>query len=189
MTIKMAKMKTCKLLAILSLLSSCTGGPTTFLIEDEFSPEEIELIHESADDWVRATDSFSAVIFLQEGLVQKGEFDANRHWYDGPEDFGLIWKISERERGYRQIKKIEEAKDFAGMAYDGRRLLVVEEDMYSLERFKKVMLHEFGHILGLGHHTKGLMKQGGDQSCIDEETVIFYCKTNHCGPDAGSTCK
>lgn len=183
-------MKNLSTILLLSL-TACSGGVRSFAIEDEFTPHEVDLIYEAADQWVEATDSDDAAFFFREDLIQDGEFNVDRHWDGGDQDFGYIWKIYTDESGYKDLQ--EKNGSFIGIARKGskNRIAIVADKMDSDDEFLVVMLHEFGHVLGLGHQDGGLMTKGNDNDkgpCIDKWTLESYCQMYECGANAGPTC-
>ncbi len=54
------------------------------------------------------------------------------------------------------------------------------------DEFLTVIMHEFGHALGLKHSGDGLMSgHGASSHCIDAMLVAQLCERNDCGPRAG----
>jgi len=53
-------------------------------------------------------------------------------------------------------------------------------------------LHEFGHVLGLGHAERGLMYPTNAHdapACIDATTLAAFCQLHGCPPEAAPTCE
>jgi len=155
---------------------------------NELPTEEEFLANLSRNEWVIATDSDDAAIFFRFDLVQEEPFDKEKHWdnYDG--EYGVLYKIHTYEPGY--LEWMKERDPFTGIARSPDRVAIVAEKSTDPEIFRKVVMHEFGHIFGIEHQDSGLMKKGpGLPNCIDQLTLDLFCEDHYCDPNAAPTCK
>ena len=156
-------------------------------IEDEFLPDEVELIEAAIDEWVIATDSGAAIIFTRTGYESHHEFNYYDDWAHGP-DFPILYKIYTKEQGYTAMY-VSRGEHFCGIARADIRVgLVGDCTDDNPEHFYQLILHELGHFYGLNHSLAGLMRETVAWGCIDQFTVDAFCIENECGPWAGTTC-
>lgn len=169
-------------------IASCVGGPLTFAVDTEFTEDERSLIISAIDEWVIATDSDDAAVFLRFDLVQDEPFDKKKHWDDYDGEYGVVYKIHTYEHGYKQWVE-EREKEFTGIAHGPDKIAMVAEKSEDPYVFRKVFMHELGHIYGIGHQDSGLMKPNPEDDCIDALTLHLFCEEHYCGPNAAPTCK
>lgn len=59
------------------------------------------------------------------------------------------------------------------------------------ELIQAVVMHELGHVLGLGHLETGLMyrnNEHGTSPCVDAVTLAAFCQLRGCSSEAAPTC-
>jgi len=186
-------------------LSACQGRPDrpdTILVDYRCSPSEINLITKAMDEWSEATDSAEIDIPLSLHFNSDEEPDGYLNWERGSE--AVIYKIETTNLGYLVLKE-EYGVDFYGAATEFTYLVFVEDNIPGLveqeifetyeEAFYKTALHEFGHFFGLVDHLSSPHSvmagqiYAGVETCIDEETLEYYCNLQECGPNKHPTCK
>lgn len=167
------------------ILTSC-GGPRNLWVEQTFTDKEVTLIADAVDEWMLATDSPDAQIFVDTGFAYQKPF--TKEDWDEERDFGVMFKITTKDPGYKDL-----GGDFLGLANaDSGNVIIVSDRIDSDELLYKILLHEVGHLYGLGHAESGIMKQGifnTEDICIHPEDLDEFCDKHDCGQNARSTCK
>jgi hypothetical protein len=172
-------------------------------IEDEFSSEEIDLIHEAADEWYNVTGSDDALIFFRYGYHLDHPFSKEDAIDYEDLDYPILHKVSVDDPGYLYIKERREklygsSSGFGGFASEGLIVGVVKEyyskdnGYISRARFGPILRHEFAHFVGLMDHADmgKFSSETKPYGCIDQFTIDNFCdmwgscKDNHQG-----TCK
>lgn len=192
------------LISVLTL-SACqddSEGLDTILVDYKYSPQEINLIIKAMNEWYDATDSTEKSIPLS--LYFNSDADPvgflNRE--EGSE--AAIYKIKTTDLRYLALKE-ETGVDMFGAAKEFLHITLVEDSIRELverkvfetyeKAFYKIALHEYGHFLGIiGHLSSPHSVMAGQvytgiETCIDEETLEYYCSLKECGPNKHPTCK
>lgn len=168
----------------------CTSDPHMLSVEDEFSKEEEQVILESINEWMFATCSSDATIFVAFGYPSHHEFSYDD--YKNEDDGPVLHKIYSYESGYGDIVKVG-GGNFNGCTFKsgGGNIILVADHIKTLDYFKFILLHELGHFLGLEHYNQGLMRSVSiGESCIDQYTLNKFCEEfNSCCSSAAPTCK
>lgn len=163
-----------KYLLVLLFITGCTRNSmalhTKMVIDSNFSQTEQQLIVTSIDQWEKDTDN---LIQVDLSIV------------DEPQEYG-------NDTG----KIIQSDEIIAGDSVEGL-ILGNTTDWFSettifiytkaiadprkVHSFQNVMLHEFGHAVGLEHVEQGLMNPITTQkSCIDSLTLHNFCVIHDC---------
>lgn len=170
-------------------ISGCSGLKE-IAIDAEFTDEEHDAIIDAIHEWVKASDSSEAMVFTADGFVDHGEF-TEEDW-NTDADFGLMFKVSTEESGWKYLSKELNAPSLRGAAnYDTGNIMIAVNLADSKNLFYRVVLHELGHFHGLDHYFGGIMQNGSGNNftCLTSVDVSHFCKINPCGPNAGSTCE
>ncbi len=181
-------------------LAACQGRPEKILIDYKFSQQEVNLIAEAQREWQEAADSSEMDIPLSVGFNSdekpSGFLDQKR----GSE--AIIYKIESSNPGYATLKE-ESGSDLVGVSKVFTNIIFVEDKIKELVEkgvytdyggaFYRTALHEYGHFLGLDHlaSSRSVMANliyEGVETCIDPETLEYYCSINECGSNRHATC-
>lgn len=166
-------------LAACSPSQGCTHweeGSTAYVwIDDpnhQFSQEQIDLIHSSTQEWENATGGHITFEFV-DGKGQKSLIPIRP----------VLYAVIEEETGHSAETHIVPWERGGGidMPYDIDPI-----------NFRILMLHEFGHALGLDHDVPGtVMVYGVDKSAdyITCRDVMQFCDVNDCDPDLMPACQ
>lgn len=185
------------LTGLLLLTTSCWGTDRQLFVENDFSPEEYELIGSAAAEWGSAADSDEAR-YLVAGTFQGRRDFSYEHEYSGAHESAAIFKLSmvTERAGYQDL--LEDAgssDDICGIAnVDYGRIVIVSECVAALtaSEFRGVVLHELGHLLGLHDSDAGLMSDDPNNQnyddCVDQDALDEICAIVDCGPHAHATC-
>lgn len=182
-------------LALALLLIGCGDYQTQYYYDSEFTNAEVSEIQNAIDEWVIATDSEDAVIHLV-GPFRAATFIEES--FTNSYDVGRIFKVHPDEVGYDMIKKylgagddLDEFDYIGAMSHTDNILIVTGNRQAWKDR--KILMHEFGHLYGLGHKAKGIMSsiepKRESQVCIGQELLDNFCELHDCGPMAESTCE
>ncbi|MDO8511000.1 MAG: hypothetical protein Q7S55_02440 [Nanoarchaeota archaeon] len=186
-------------------LSACQGRPDrpdTILVDYKCSQLEINLITKAMDEWSEAADSAEIDIPLSLNFNSDEDPYGFLTWERGSE--AVIYKIETTNPGYPVLKE-EMGTDYAGASKEFIQIVFVEDNIRGIveqklfetyeEAFYKIALHEFGHFFGLADHLSSPHSvmagqvYAGVETCIDEETLEYYCTMNQCGSNKHPTCK
>ena len=169
-------------------LTACQGKPDKILLDYKFSQQEVNAIAEAQREWMEAADS-----------------DEKPYGFLNPKrgSEAILWKIDSTNPGYFQLKDGMNGNP-VGKTIEFTRIVLVEDKIKELVEkkvyadygaaFYKTALHEYGHFLGLDHLTSpssvmANLIYDGVETCIDDETLEYYCSINDCGPNRHATCK
>ncbi len=121
----------------------------TVYLDSNFTPHEVELITEAANEWTKETHNVASYTIIT-------NFDTSTYKHLKHNKYNLVvFKVS-RYTDY--IKSKDEGKDCCTLGYYDEsnvgpfisivwdRLMFATDDYY-----RGVVLHEFGHALGLAH--------------------------------------
>ncbi|MDO8510999.1 MAG: hypothetical protein Q7S55_02435 [Nanoarchaeota archaeon] len=183
-------------------ITACQGRPDKILVDYKCSPLEINLITKAMDEWSEATDSSELDIPFSLGFNSDEDPYGFLTWERGSE--AVIYKIETTNPGYPVLKERAGA-DFLGSSKEFTYMVFVEDNIQGYvenevfknyeEAFYGIALHEFGHFLGFEGHLSSphsIMAgqiYAGVETCIDEETLEYYCDLQECGPNKHPTCK
>lgn len=194
-----------KLLPIVAMLmlnacSSDISFPAHFRIADSFSVEQREAIGRAAETWniLSEGQSFGQV------LINDGAYHQTSRTNDFDNDTLEIFPITSDMHIYGHLLHRFHAQGFDGMTVMGNGhndILMVtdkiendaewaqEDPLFTLE---KGVLHEFGHLLGLGHtNILGDLMYGGHCNFRDRPNTItpasedWFCKKFGCNYKTG----
>jgi hypothetical protein len=171
------------------LLMGCSSYNKHMLIDASFTNDEVVLIEQGIEDWVLTTRSEDAIIYTYDRGVDLGTFTADK-WHNHGYDYGVIFKISVLDSGYKALSEENEVSEFNGLYEDGNIALVSEKVSESNDKFNHVFKHELGHMYGLEHTMFGLMGKHGDSvPCIDKSALDQFCELHECGKNVEPECK
>ena len=166
-------------------------------IDPAFTTEERGLIIAARNEWVKAADSDSAYLKLADECDDSDPYAAKIRMLDPFSPEG-----QEAEAYYFSIHP-EQDHIYLGIwhsEYGNFHLDLVPTEIYADAQrnevpywvhFLHTTMHEMGHALGVHHlGVGGLMGSPADPhvDCIDKAAISTYCKSEYCGPNAGSTC-
>ncbi len=188
---------------IISALATagCQGKPDKILLDYKFSQQEINLIAEAQREWAEATDSPAADIPFSPGFnSDEKPFEASDKTRKSE---AIFYKIDTTYPSYAGLKA-EMGYDVQGSTLEFTQIVfvsdriqkLVDEKVYDTygDAFYKTALHEYGHFLGLDHLKSSTSVMAdliyvGVETCIDQETLKYYCSINECGSNKHATCK
>jgi len=182
-------------------LTACQGKPDKILLDYKFSQQEVNAIAEAQREWMEAADSDEMDIPFSLGFNS----DEKPYGFLNPKrgSEAILWKIDSTNPGYFQLKDGMNGNP-VGKTIEFTRIVLVEDKIKELVEkkvyadygaaFYKTALHEYGHFLGLDHLTSpssvmANLIYDGVETCIDDETLEYYCSINDCGPNRHATCK
>lgn len=178
-------------LLLLSLVA-CGGHAQSMTIDSDFTESEVEQIQLALDEWVDATDSPDAIISL-DGTFRSPTFTSDVWGTDSPES--RVFRIHESDPGYNQIKNEIDSDGFRAifnLSSENIAMVMDDFDPDAGFAFRKVFMHEIGHLLGLEHESFGVMSSDigkyGAGTCITSQNVNDFCDMHDCGPAEGTTC-
>lgn len=175
------------LLFLVFFLLSCSSAPLTFAVDSKFTDNEKAIIMACVEEWMIATDSNDAAVFFRFDLKRSEPFLVDKHW-DADQKFGLFFKVSTSDPGYKDLGSDNYPYGYRGLARTPDRIVIVSELTRNQRIFKETVMHELGHVYGLPHLDIGLMAVGDPTSCVDEVTLEAFCDIHECGPKARPTC-
>src|SRR3989344_543407 len=182
-------------------LAACQGKPDKILLDYKFSQQEVNAIAEAQREWVEAADSDEMDIPFSLGFNS----DEKPYGFLNPKrgSEAIFWKIDSTNPGYFQLKDGMNGNP-VGKTVEFTRIVFIEDKIRELvdkgvyadyrNAFYKTALHEYGHFLALDHLDSpnsvmaGLI-YAGVETCIDQETLEYYCSINDCGSNKHATCK
>lgn len=154
------------------------------LVDDSFSSKEQALINDAIGEWAEAISSPSADIKIIGTTDHTFIIDDFYTW----KDVGGIYKIHITDSSYIELNEDLDFCHFGGYSNDLYGIIVIAVEHVPSSRFKRVILHELGHLYGLEHSDSGIMKPRGEVDCVDEHAIAQFCDENDCTAEAHSTC-
>jgi hypothetical protein len=188
-------MKSLYILALAASVISCVPFSNKMLIDQKFTEQERILIDHAINEWVEATGSIDAVIFVRHGTKFADE-PGLQDWVRA-DDFARMYKIKHSDPMYKTMNELVDpgVNGFAGMSRRGQAVAMVEDQFYNSrgeffeEWFYSVILHELGHFYGVGHSEHGLMSQPDSPICVDLWAVNEFCMIHTSCVAPHPTCK
>lgn len=148
-------------------------------IDEDFSLIERDTIREAANAWERATHGrVKFELFTRE--VPEFEPFKMLEKAEGMDEF-VVWKSTVNSERLFLFELFEVENRIAGYAPPGKNIVLVPERAFSIEHFKTIATHEFGHHIGL-HHTPSIMSGTPDQQqqCISKYDLEQFCDVHNC---------
>ncbi len=161
------------------VLTGCSDwdrGETAHIFIDskDFSPEQMGAIHEAVAEWEESLGGFVHFVYVDE---------------KGSDDLIVIRSATVQEMDERYESGRTGNTNTDPWACGGG--ITIARDM-SMKRFKKSVLHELGHSLGLGHSEgKTIMAPNLNEmpSHITCEDVTHFCEKSDCDASSLPLCQ
>lgn len=188
------------MIAALLLAAGCGGGDRVrgYSYDSALAPEEALAVADCLGEWERASDrlDLEPPLYGAVDLPHGSAFDASR-------DFMRLPKSDAANVVYAWESTSEEARvgdELYGRgmwsamnAYGSVAVLVDRtreiDDEPGGPAFRAVLLHELGHVRGIGHAGGRVMSADWPiEPCIDETALAALCSIRECGPAAAPTC-
>lgn len=152
----------------------------SWVIDENFSLEEQEMVREGIRHWIIATDGMFDPINIIIGPVYAGQPFAVESV--DPDDARVLEiEILKRSQGYEGYK--------LGGLYTSNDSIFMVDGRESV----RVAMHEFGHFMDLDHvEERDLMgyAEKGDEVCVSQYDIDTVCSIYDCtGYNVKSTCK
>lgn len=175
------------MLSICGFFSSASPSNTTpsphslyIYVDDRFTPQQEKRIKEAAKDWEEVGEGSFKVTF-----IWKQHFIGKWRQHQKPARTIYMWWV-ERSRDELGDKKYHDSYDDLAEVTDddvGGTDIIVYHDLQE-QQFKTVILHEFGHIVGLNHtEVKGRLMYPYVREmcpCIDSDAAASFCLLYGC---------
>ncbi len=171
------------------LTSACAPPlPREFYVESRWSPEERQMILDSAEKWNAVGREYLGIDRI---LVYRGVYDDPDGFH--PDDLGgsesVVYR-GEKDADYDFIDEGEEGASVIGYGTWGHVILYRfamcgDDGVLNEGLFRQTATHEFGHFLGLGHvpdDTKALMfwLAGDNSDTITRHDIQAFCLVHDC---------
>lgn len=137
-------MKSLLTIAVLSLLSGCTGAGNVYYVDSRFTPEETAVISAANDMWCTASRNARCMDLVFGARVDLNEVHRN-----------AIIRSGTRAAQYRFPHWVEREQTAAFHHPAGTvdsDLIVVFFERVAPENLRVVVAHEMGHAHGVGDH-------------------------------------
>lgn len=157
---------------LLLFIIGCTRNSmplhSKMVIDSNFSPTEQELIITSISQWEKDTDD---LIQVDLSIVDEPEEYGN--------DTGKILQSNDYVYMYN-----EDLYGFTNDSSNETTITIYTKTIYTRTfpiSFQEIMLHEFGHALGLVHVGEGIMfPHPTGLNCLDSFTLSNFCAIHDC---------
>lgn len=187
------------LVLILTLVVLGCHMPDEILVSSSFLPKEEEMVQDALDEWEEALDLDTGIV-LYFGWTPIFKFDEDT--FESKDGKATMHIVERYDDAYQSIAfKYDENYEGYTRYLTTWSIVVVrqndpnKEPELNEQRFRNVLLHEFGHYMGhYKHKGDGLMTESVNSfnpvDCIDQATVERMCGSPkwNCGPNAHSTC-
>jgi hypothetical protein len=174
---------------------------TILIIDDKFSKSQENIIWESIAEWGDATGSPDTILYPLRSPSPIEQSDSLAG--DG---INRVYLISQNDITYRKIQQRNNWPVFSGVTTrykDGSKSISIVLEYLNpvringnivktdLERLHFLMLHELGHVFGLSHSNKTLMRAISNfkNPCIDQKTLDVFCYNHGNCSGQHSTCE
>ena len=183
------------LLMVLAFSYGCSPEVYHLAVDSDFTDHEVDMINDSVDQWMTACDCDAAGVFMRYDLHDNDDTLTYQEWSRRGK-YGRMWKVYTSDPAYQQ--ESSKRGSFTGLEkgtpWQNGNIAIVMDRIHSDAAFQAVVMHELGHMYGVGHLPTGLMAPTFDvrkavYDCVDWDALVKFCDKHDCGPEAAPTCK